>query len=80
MLYKNLSLFSLGVEFKPINWLPLRAGFIFGDIYKTPRFSFRTGINTTHFDFDIGFGNVENLYLSNSSKSVALAISTKFLF
>jgi hypothetical protein len=78
LLYKNLSLFSLGVEFKPINWLPLRAGFMFGDI--SPHFSFGTGINTTHFDFDIGFGNIGNLYLSNSSKSVALAISTKFLF
>jgi len=78
LLYENLSSFNFGLEFKPIYWLPLRAGFVFGNI--TPRFSFGTGINTQHFDFDIGFGNIENLYLSNSSKSVALAISTKFLF
>jgi hypothetical protein len=78
LLYKNLSLLSLGLEFRPIYWFPLRAGFMFVD--TSPRFTFGTGINTTHFDFDIGFGNVGNLYLSNSSKSVALAISTKFLF
>jgi hypothetical protein len=78
LLYEDLSLFNFGLELKPFYWLPLRAGFVFGNI--SPRFSCGTGINTQHFDFDIGFGNIENLYLSNSSKSVAVAISTKFLF
>ena len=78
LLNKDLSLFNLGLEFKLINWFPLRAGFVFGNI--SPRFSCGTGINTKYFDFDIGIGNIENIYFSNSSKSVSLAISTKFLF
>jgi hypothetical protein len=78
LLNKNLSLFNMGLEFKPFYWLPLRAGFVFGDI--SPRLSFGTGISTPNFDFDIGFGNIGNLYLSKSSKSAAVAISTKFLF
>jgi hypothetical protein len=78
MMARQWTFYSIGLEMKPLKWLPIRTGILFGDM--PAQFSFGAGINTGHFDFDLGFGNITSLFLSESSKSVSFAFSTKFLF
>jgi hypothetical protein len=43
---------SLGIEYKPVHWLPIRTGFSYGGSQST-HLAFGFGISSRHFDLDL---------------------------
>ena len=70
---------SVGIEFRPLHWLPIRTGVSFGgtDWYNIAA---GVGINLSSFDLDLGTENFEALLNpeSLSHGSVALGMRLKF--
>jgi hypothetical protein len=75
---RHVTYYGIGLEIKPLRWLPIRTGLSFGDMPAC--FSMGFGINTGNFDFDLAIGNISALFLSETTKSVSFAFSTKLLF
>ena len=68
---------SLGIEFLPIRWLPLRSGVSFGG---TDHFNvaFGFGVHLGMFDFDIASENVTWLFAPRSFSHGSAAIGMRF--
>jgi hypothetical protein len=70
--WKTYALYSLGIEVKPISWLPLRTGFSIGSFPFALSFGF--GVNTNNFEFDIGIGNI--MFFTKNAKKISFGLGT----
>jgi hypothetical protein len=75
---KIFYLYSLGMEARLISWLPIRTGVSIGTLPFALSFGF--GINTKHFDLDIGTGNFLALFDAKQTKQASVAFGTLFKF
>ena len=68
---------SIGLEYKPVSWLPLRTGVSFGGVdYLNLALGF--GINVGVFEFALASENVTWLLLPNSFSRGSIAVGTRF--
>ena len=70
---------SLGVEYKPIPWLPLRSGVSFGGTDHM-NLALGFGVNLGVFDFELASENVTWLLVPKSFSQGSVAIGTRFRF
>ncbi|MBM2839768.1 MAG: hypothetical protein HW412_296 [Bacteroidetes bacterium] len=70
---------SLGVEYKPISWLPLRSGVSFGGTDHM-NLALGFGITLSVFDFELASENVTWLFVPNSFSRGSVAMGTRFRF
>ncbi len=71
--------FSLGCEFLPIDWLPLRSGFSFGGEYGF-NWSFGLGfIINNNFELDMATYNIVDFMAPNRAEGLGFAFSSKFM-
>ncbi len=72
--------FSLGAEWKPMNWIPyIRTGFSFGgsDAFG---WAFGLGIDASVFEFHFATPDFHYLFIPNEAKRISLALGTKWKF
>ena len=69
---------SFGVEYKPLQWLPLRLGFGFGE-GKSSHFSFGSGFVLKNWEFNWAFRNYASP-LSSYAKGFAFSIGSQLKF
>jgi hypothetical protein len=60
------SRFSLGIEYKPVHWLPVRTGFSYGGSQNV-HLAFGIGVSSRHFDLDLATEDL--LWLINGKSS-----------
>ena len=70
---------SLGVEYKPIPWLPLRSGVSFGGTDHM-NLALGLGIDLSVFEFELASENVTWLFAPNSFSRGSVAMGTRFRF
>lgn len=68
---------SIGAEYKPVHWLPLRGGVSFGGSDHV-NIALGFGINVGFFDLDISSENVNWLFTPNSFSHGSIALGTRF--
>jgi hypothetical protein len=70
---------SIGLEYKPLPWLPLRSGVSFGGTDHM-NLALGFGINLSVFDFEIASENVTWLVVPKSFSRGSIAVGTRFRF
>ena len=70
---------SMGAEYRPLSWLPVRSGVSFGG---TDRMNLALGIGVmlSMFDFELASENVTWLFVPNSFSRGSVAVGTRFRF
>lgn len=71
--------FSLGIEYKPWRWLPIRTGFSFGGIQGF-NWAFGSGINFSFMDLELATENLEALIFPNSLNRISFGFGLKLKF
>jgi len=71
--------FSLGTEWKPANWIPIRTGFSFGGLHKF-RWAFGFGLDTGLLEFNLASNDFQYLFMQNSAKRISFAFGTLWKF
>ena len=71
--------FSLGVEYLPLSWLPIRTGVSVGGIDRF-NLAFGLGFHFGSFTMDLGSENVTALLAPRSFSSASIALGMKLLF
>ncbi len=61
--------FSLGAEWKPAKWIPIRTGFSFGGLHKF-RWTFGFGFDTGLLEFNFASPDFQYLFMPNGAKRV----------
>ena len=69
--------FSLGVEYRPLGWLPIRTGVSVGgtDVFNV---AFGFGLHFGAFDFDLATENATLLFAPRTFSYASLALGMKF--
>lgn len=70
---------SLGTEWCPASWLPIRTGFSFGGITKF-NWAFGFGLDAGTVEFNFATPDFHYLFMANNAKRVSLAIGTIWKF
>jgi Family of unknown function (DUF5723) len=70
---------SLGVEYKPMEWLPLRSGISFGGTDHV-NVALGFGIVLPLFEFEVASENATWLFVPNSFSQGSVAVGTRFRF
>lgn len=70
---------SLGAEYKPLSWLPLRSGVSFGGT-DGMNLALGVGVDLSMFEFEIASENVTWLLVPNSFSRGSVAVGTRFRF
>lgn len=70
---------SLGVEYKPIPWLPLRSGVSFGGTDHM-NLALGVGVSVSVFEFELASENVTWLFVPNSFSRGSVAAGLRFRF
>lgn len=71
--------FSLGFEWRPAAWLPIRSGWSFGGMDGF-NWGFGFGFDTGFLDIDFATSDLQSLISGNSAKRVGLAIASRWKF
>lgn len=68
---------STGVEYRPLNWLPLRFGLAFGGNERF-KWSFGSGLNFNHWRLDWGFAQIGGFF--NHGTGLAFCLNQSLVF
>jgi hypothetical protein len=71
--------FSLGAEWKPSDWIPIRTGLSFGGVTKF-NWAFGFGLDAGVIEFDFATPDFHYLFMANQAKRITLAIGTLWKF
>ncbi len=71
--------FSLGFEWKPADWFPIRSGFSFGGV-EGFNWGFGFGLDTGGLSIDFAAANLNSLLSLNSAKKVGISLGSRFRF
>lgn len=71
--------FSLGFEWKPFAWLPIRSGWSFGGMNGF-NWGFGFGFDTGFLDIDLATSDLHSLLSGNSAKRVGIALASRWKF
>ncbi|MEW6509367.1 MAG: DUF5723 family protein [Bacteroidota bacterium] len=71
--------FSLGVEYSPLSWLPLRTGIAFGGEDRS-NFAFGLGFHASFLDFDLASENLNWIFDQDNFSYASVAMGLKFRF
>lgn len=71
--------FSLGLEYRPVDFLPIRTGFTFGG-YKGFGWGFGTGIDAGLLEFAISTSRILHYIDGNQAQKLAFALGTRWRF
>lgn len=70
---------SLGAEYRPVSWLPLRSGVSFGGTDHM-NLALGVGVSLSVFEFELASENVTWLFVPNSFSQGSVAVGTRFRF
>lgn len=70
---------SLGLEYKPVAWLPLRTGISFGGT-DAVNIGLGFGVEVPYFEFEVGSENMTWLFVPGSFSYGSVAVATRFRF
>jgi hypothetical protein len=71
--------FSLGTEWKPSDWIPIRTGVSFGGDTKF-NWAFGFGLDTGVLEFDFATPDFHYLFMANEAKRITLAMGALWKF
>ncbi len=72
--------FGLGLEWRPVSWLPIMTGLAFGNGRPETAWSLGTGIDTGVFAFTIAAHNFGSVINGNSAKTVNYVMGSRWRF
>ncbi len=75
----TIPLFTIGGEYRYINWLPLRTGFAFGG-FDGFSWALGFGIGSDVFEFNLGASNVQFLFTESVNARFGLSASSRWRF
>ncbi|MBU1679349.1 MAG: hypothetical protein KKD86_10960 [Bacteroidetes bacterium] len=71
--------FSIGTEYRPWAWFPLRTGFSFGGLHGF-NWGFGFGFDAGLFEFNLATSDFQSLVAGNSAKRVGISMGTRWRF
>ncbi len=71
--------FSLGCEWKPADWLPIRTGVSFGGL-EGFNWGFGFGLDAGVLSFDFAAANLNSVVAPNTAKKIGLSIGSRWRF
>ena len=72
--------FGLGVEWRPLNWLPIMTGLAFGNGRPSMGWSLGTGVDVGPFSFTIAAHNFGSVISGNDAKTINYVMGSRFRF
>ncbi len=72
--------FGLGLEWRPVHWLPIMTGLAFGNGRPTTAWSLGTGVDVGTFSFTIAAHNFGSVISGNDAKTINYVMGSRWRF